>query len=287
MSGHVKISIVTPSLNQGQFIEENIQSVLDQGYANFEHIVIDGGSSDGTIDVLKKYPHIKWISEPDRGQADAVNKGFRMARGDVIGWLNADDCYFPGTFTSVVRNLDGSQGKWVIMGDVQITDEAGRVIQAARNRPRKLAQLLKFWHPELGAFHQPGVFFRKEVLDHVGLLDESLYFALDYDLWARVIQKYDFHRVEATFAAYRIHPASKSASGWDAFKPECERVSKRYVKALLPAERMVYLLHYSAYKLRLGRWLPRKLRKMMGLPKAKRQKRSTREPGRVQPFSSQ
>jgi glycosyltransferase involved in cell wall biosynthesis len=273
MSGDLKISIVTPSLNQGKFIEENIQSILNQDYPNFEHIIIDGGSSDGTVDVLKKYPHVKWISEPDRGQAHALNKGLRMAQGEVIGWLNADDCYFPGTFVSVVRNMDRTLGRCVIMGDVQITDELGRAIQVVRNTPRKLDQLLRFWHPEYGAFHQPGLFFFKEILDQVGFLDESLYFALDYDLWLRVIQKYDFHRVESTFATYRLHGASKSGRGWDAFKPECERVSKRYVKALLPRQQIAYFLYYSAYKAQLGRCLPRKLRKRMGLPKSKPKQR--------------
>jgi len=103
-----KITIVTPSFNQGNFIDENIQSVLTQNYPNFEHIIIDGGSIDGTVDILKKYSHLKWVSEPDRGQASALNKGFRMATGDVIGWLNSDDSYLPGTFEVVARAFDKS-----------------------------------------------------------------------------------------------------------------------------------------------------------------------------------
>ena len=103
-----KITIVTPSFNQGKFIDENIQSVLTQNYPNFEHIIIDGGSIDGTVDILKKYSHLKWVSEPDRGQASALNKGFRMATGDVIGWLNSDDSYLPGTFEVVARAFDKS-----------------------------------------------------------------------------------------------------------------------------------------------------------------------------------
>jgi hypothetical protein len=204
----------------------------------------------------------------------------------VIGWLNADDSYFPGAFKAAARNLDRRQERWVIMGDVQITDESGREIQMVRNRTRRLDQLLRFWHPEFGAFHQPGLFFLKETLDQVGLLDESLHFALDYDLWLRLIQKYDFHRVETTFARYRLHAASKSGSGWDAFKPECEQVSQRYVKALCPHQRVFYVLHYHAYKADLGKWLPRKLRKIVGLPKGRSKRRQPNEGLEAEPFSS-
>jgi glycosyltransferase involved in cell wall biosynthesis len=270
MSGHLKISVVTPSLNQEKFIEENIQSILNQNYPNFEHIIIDGGSSDRTIEILKRYPHVKWISEPDRGQADALNKGFRMAKGDVIGWLNSDDSYLPGTFELVARTLDKSRGRWVVMGDVEMTDEYGSVLEVLENKPKKFHQLLRFWDSKLRIFHQPGVFFSKEILERVGFLDESLYFAMDYDLWLRVSQKLEFHRVNAVFARYRLHGSSKSSRGWDAFMPEWELVSKRYTRELPMHYRVYHLVCCAAFKANLGGWLPRNLRKLMGLPKTRK-----------------
>jgi glycosyltransferase involved in cell wall biosynthesis len=268
-----KISIVTPSFNQGKFIDENIQSVLTQNYPNFEHIIIDGGSSDGTVDILKKYPHLKWVTEPDQGQASALNKGFRMATGDVIGWLNSDDSYLPGTFEVVARAFDKSLGWSVVMGDVQAMDESGRVIGLLQNKPESFRELLQFWYPGLRAFHQPGIFFSKEALNQVGLLDESLRFAMDYDLWLRMIQKYEFHRVDVIVATYRFHGASKSSLGWDSFRPEWERVSKRYVGKLSPSQQTLHFLLYAACRANIGRWLPPKVRRFVGLPKNKSKER--------------
>jgi glycosyltransferase involved in cell wall biosynthesis len=264
-----KISIVTPSFNQGKFIDQNIQSVLAQNYPDFEHIIIDGGSSDGTIDVLKKHPHLKWISEPDRGQAHALNKGFQMAQGEVIGWLNSDDSYLPGTFELVVRALDKSQGRWVVMGDVEMIDESGKRVTVLQNRPKEIRELLRFWDPDLRAVHQPGVFFYREILNDIGLLDETLYFAMDYDLWLRTRRKFAFHRVDAVFARYRLHGSSKSSRGWDAFMPEWELVSKRYVEELPMHYRVYHLVGWAAFKAGFGAWLPRRLRKWVGIPKTR------------------
>jgi glycosyltransferase involved in cell wall biosynthesis len=275
MTERPMISIITPSFNQGRFIEENIQSVLGQNYASFEHIVIDGGSEDETMEVVRKYPHLKWISEPDRGQADALNKGFRMAQGDIIGWLNADDLYLPGTFELVSRALDKPRGRWVVMGDVEMTDEYGNVLQLLYNQPRRFHELLRFWDTKLRIFHQPGVFFFKEVLDRVGLLDISLYFAMDYDLWLRISRKFAFHRVNAIFARYRLHASSKSSRGWDAFMPEWELVSRRYMWDLAVHYKLYHVVCYAAFKTNLGSWLPRKLRKLMGLPKTRTEKALT------------
>jgi glycosyltransferase involved in cell wall biosynthesis len=276
MSQGPMISVITPSLNQGSFIEENIQSVLEQNYVNFEHIIIDGGSSDETREILAKYPHLKWISEPDGGQADALNKGFLLAKGDVIGWLNADDYYLPGTFEHISRALDKSRGHWVVMGDVELTDERGRLLQLLENHPKKFHELLRYWDPHLRSLHQPGVFFFKEVLNRVGLLDVDLHLAMDYDLWLRMSRKFAFYRVNATVARYRLHAASKSNAGWDAFMPEWELVSRRHAQELALHYRLYYLLCYAAFKHNAANWLPSKLRKLMGLPRIRKKRLVTR-----------
>ena len=110
----VKISILTPSYNQGEFIEKTIQSVLNQNHENFEHIIIDGGSTDNTVSIIKEYPHLKWVSEKDEGQADALNKGLKMATGDVIGWINSDDFYQDNIFMDVISHFDDKTVKWII-----------------------------------------------------------------------------------------------------------------------------------------------------------------------------
>ena len=122
------ISIVTPSLNQGAYIEENIKSVLEQKYPHFEHIIIDGSSTDGTIDILMKYGHVKWVSEKDNGQSEAINKGFKMAKGEIIGWLNSDDCYEPNTLFTVIQELNSAEHKYVVFGDCYAIDEKGNRI---------------------------------------------------------------------------------------------------------------------------------------------------------------
>ena len=121
-----KISIITPSFNQGSFIETTILSVLEQGYPNFEHIIVDGGSTDDTLAMLARYPHLTVISEPDQGQAEAVNKGLRRASGEIIGWLNSDDTYYPGALAGAAETIDPAKGIYVAMGRCAYIDEAGK-----------------------------------------------------------------------------------------------------------------------------------------------------------------
>lgn len=140
------ISIITPSLNCGAYIEQCIQSVLVQNYSNFEHIIMDGGSQDETVEILKKYPHLRWISEPDRGEADALNKALKMTQGDIIAWLNADDYYLEGVFERVSQEVIPSQNRHVIYGGTHIIDNQGRVIRTkGRCSKISLVSLLRFW----------------------------------------------------------------------------------------------------------------------------------------------
>jgi glycosyltransferase involved in cell wall biosynthesis len=223
------ISVVTPSFNQGRFIERCIQSVLAQGYPRFEHIIYDNCSTDGTLDVLRRYPQLDWISEPDRGQSAALNKAIRKSRGEIVAWLNADDYYAPGAFDVVARELGRDSGTLVLVGRIQVLDATGRVLRTTTPRFAGHAALVDLWSHGHG-LSQPGMFFRRAALDRVGLLNEGLHYAMDYDLWLRLTQHFPIKVVDALLANFVVHPQSKTGQAryFSGFWREAERSSRRY-----------------------------------------------------------
>ncbi|MRS01652.1 glycosyltransferase [bacterium] len=228
LANQPRISIITASYNQAQFIEQTIKSVLNQKHTNIEHIIIDGGSTDGTIEILKKYPHIKWVSEKDNGQSEAINKGFRMASGDIIAWLNSDDFYLENAFTTVVQTFQRSPHTKVLMGDVLVFVEGSNKVRCeSKNRDMGFDDIIRYWWD--GMPPQPGVFFKADILKKYGLLDEKLNFAMDYDFWLRIAQHETFRHVPHALAAYRLHPTSKSGADndWSRFYPEWFDVYQR------------------------------------------------------------
>lgn len=224
-----RVSIVTPSYNQGQFIEETIRSVLLQGYPNLEYIIIDGGSTDGTIKILGTYPHLRWISEKDTGQGVALNKGLRMARGEIIGWINSDDWYEAGIFKHIARFFMANPDKNVVMGDCNLVNQNGIVFDTVINKERGFKELRRYW---IGRSipTQPAIFFRKRLLAQFGCFDESLHYAMDYDLWMRFAQRNRFYHLNVTVANYRFHRSAKGGDQvWTKFVPEWCAVHKKYV----------------------------------------------------------
>jgi glycosyltransferase involved in cell wall biosynthesis len=217
------VSIVTPSLGQWRFIEETIKSVLEQDYPRLEHIVVDGGSTDETLDVLRRYPHLTWISEPDAGQADAVNKGFGMARGDVFGWLNADDLYLPGAVSVAVHALRQTGAGLVHAGWRQI-DEHGTTIHDIAPIPFDLDAQLN----DRNAVCQPGAFFTREAFEAVGGLDPSYRYAMDYELWLKIGSRFPVTHVDGVLGAYRLHPTSKTVAESSGFWDETVRASRTH-----------------------------------------------------------
>lgn len=221
------ISIVTPSFNQGEFIEETILSVLEQHYPMVEHIIVDGGSTDKTLDILRKYNHLTWISEEDRGQSDAINKGFRMAKGEILGWLCSDDILKSETLLEVGEDINPTLDRYVVVGRSEWIDETGKVLNL---HPffgsRDHSQIIRFWkyHP----LPQPSVFFHREVFEEFGPLaiDESL--AMDYDFWLRISQKYFFYFVDSVFSQYRLHMSSKCMTQHLEAHRDLSRLSHRY-----------------------------------------------------------
>lgn len=199
-----KISIITPTLNCAGYIEDCIESVLSQNYANFEHIVIDGGSKDGTVPILKKYDHLKWISEPDDGEADALNKGLRMASGDIIAWLNADDYYTDGALETAAALINPAEGHHAIYGKVVLLGDDELPIGIRVPAPDVTLKRLLRWHRPLHLF-QPAIFYSRELMRDVGNYCQDLTYAVDLDYWIRVARKgYQFEFVDRTFAKMRL-----------------------------------------------------------------------------------
>jgi glycosyltransferase involved in cell wall biosynthesis len=217
------VSVVTPSLNQGAYVEETIRSVLEQDYPRVEHIVVDGGSTDGTLDVLRRYPLVRWISEPDRGQADAVNKGFALARGEIFGWLNSDDFYLPGAIAAAVDVLLET-GCGMVHGGWRQIDEHGSLIGDVPVVPFDLRRQLD--HANVVA--QPGALFTREAFEAVGGLDVSYRYAMDYELFLRIGARFEVRHVDRVLAAYRYHPRSKTVAEADGFVDETFRAARAH-----------------------------------------------------------
>lgn len=201
----MKISILTPSYNQGEYIEKTINSVQNQNWPNVEHIVIDGGSSDNTVEILKKYPHVRWVSEPDEGQSDALNKGLSMATGDIIGWINSDDYYYENIFSDVIAEFKNKNINWII-GDTTCTYPAHNIRDIRKSPEITYYRLLA--NPDI--VKQQATFFRKSALIEAGAWNKKYYMTMDYDLWIRLSKKYTPKMVAKKWAFFTHHEDQKS-----------------------------------------------------------------------------
>jgi len=220
------VSVITPSFNQARFLEATIKSVLTQDYPRIEYIIVDGGSTDGSVDIIKKHASrlTRWISEKDSGQTEAINKGFEMANGDILAWLNSDDVYHPGAVGKAATFLYEHPSVGMVYSNADYIDEAGRVIgkfPAAQTDYRRLRR---------GSVHIPQqtAFFRSQLWRDVGPLDPTFYFAMDYDLWTRISAKSEIRFLsEQTWASFRIHGGGKTTFADDRCWPEMLRVHYR------------------------------------------------------------
>lgn len=205
-----KISIVTPSYNQGIFLEATISSVLGQNYPNLEYIIIDGGSTDNSVDIIKKYDHqlTYWVSEKDRGQTEAINKGLRRTTGEIVAWINSDDVYEPSTFATVAEFFCDRPDVDMIFGDANIIDHEGHFLFHKKALPfdRLMGICIGFGL----LITQPTVFWRRSIFDRVGYLDETFDFDMDGEFWARIAADCRVEHISQRFALQRYHDQAKT-----------------------------------------------------------------------------
>lgn len=206
-----KVTIVTPSFNQGKYLEATILSVLNQDYPNIEYIVIDGGSTDGSVDVIKRYQDrlAYWISEPDRGQSHAINKGFERASGQIFNWLNSDDLLMPSAVKIAVHYLIEKPDVGMVYGDRTIIDGKGnflRLLELPSFNPKTLLYNLKI--------PQETAFIRRRCWFEVGGVDEKLTYCMDYDLWIKLNKVTRVYHIPFVLGVYRTHSAAKSTTSY-------------------------------------------------------------------------
>lgn len=238
-----KISIISPSFNQGNFIEEAIKSVLSQDYPFFEHIIIDSCSTDNTVEILKKYPHLKWISEKDKGQSDALNKGFKIATGDIIGWLNTDDFYLPGAFQKVVEAFKEKQAD-AIYGNFRFINKEGHVTR------EMVTQNSSKWMSVFYCFIPSTAFFFKRIIIDRGIyIDKEFHISMDKEFFAHIYMAgFYIEKTDDFLAHFRWHGNNKSMPDkriQSIRREEGIKIFKRYSSLELPSrifELFVYKL---------------------------------------------
>jgi glycosyltransferase involved in cell wall biosynthesis len=215
------VSIITPSYNQASYLEQTMRSVLGQDYLDIEYIVIDGASTDGSVDIIKKYADrlAYWVSEKDRGQAEAINKGFARAHGEIVAWLNSDDYYLPGAVAAAVKAFDEHPEAVLAYADMLAVDEHGQTTNELKYQQLTLEDLLCFQ-----IIGQPAVFMRRSALGASGGLDLTFHFLLDHLLWIRIAQQGRILHVDQTWAAARYHAEAKNRAKAAEFGREAFRI---------------------------------------------------------------
>ena len=244
----ILVSIITPSYNQAKYLEQTITSVLDQTYPSIEYIVVDGKSKDGSVDIIKKYADklAYWVSEKDKGQADAINKGFSRATGEIIAWLNSDDYYLPETVQAAVKIFEENPDVVLVYGNMLAVDENSVTFNTMKYRQLTLKDLLCF-----NIIGQPAVFMRRSALLQTNGLDATFHFLLDHLLWIQIAKQGKILHVNQTWAAARYHAEAKNVSKAAEFGREAFRIletiaqDKDLAKALLSVDRRA---HASAFR---------------------------------------
>jgi glycosyltransferase involved in cell wall biosynthesis len=231
-----KLTVITPSLNQAAFIERTLRSVLDQGYENLEYIVVDGGSTDGSVEIIQRYSDrlAWWVSEPDRGQTHALNKGLARATGGIVAYVNSDDYYLPGAFDAAVGALEVSSALWAV-GAARFVDRSGRLLH--HWRPEHPTKPRHLWILDPWGAPQPATFWRREVFERYGPFRQDLHYVFDIELGLRLVLAGELPALIDRELAVRVeHDEAKSADRTK-FDREEALLVKSFRRALSPSER--------------------------------------------------
>lgn len=242
----LKISIVTPSYNQGKFIKDTIESVMAQNYDNWEHIIVDGKSSDDTVSILKKYSHLKWVSEKDNGSVYALNKGIKMATGDIIGWLNSDDYYEQNIFKDVVDAFENLNVNFV-SGNQNFVDKDKNMVLKNFSLKFDYKYLTKF---DPYVIRTPATFYSKNILEKVGYFAEDYKIVFDYDMFVKILKTEDLKFVDKVFTNYRFHEGTLSLNNVKRQVGELLKISKQHGRKF--TDHITFLLYKTLIKSYLG-----------------------------------
>ncbi len=247
-----KLSIVTPSYNQGEFLEATIRSVLLQGYPNLEYVVIDGGSGDDSLEIIEKYSDYlsHWVSEKDSGQTNAINKGIKQTSGDILAWINSDDIYTKGAFTRVTTAFFDDPKSIVVYSNRALIDENQQVFGCSP---------LEEFNPPITPYLvcSETAFWRREAMENIGLLDESLNFCMDVDFFCRLLTQGKFKKIDDYLGYFRCHRLSKTSTVGDTVgRQEAEAISLKMFGAIMPdrqrPRRLKALFHFIKHPSLIG-----------------------------------
>jgi len=251
-----KISIVTPSYNQAKYLEETILSIINQNYPNLEYIIIDGGSTDNSVEIIKKYEkHLAyWISEKDKGQSDAINKGFRIATGEIICWLNSDDILIEGALDKVVKCFKDNKELDLVNGNLLLIDENSKILS------NHFILKQKNWYAKNGIYYvsQPSMFWKRKIFDTIGLLREDFHASMDTEFLIRIFKnRFNIGHIEKILAGFRMHGTSKSSAGWENldYLRDLKELQKLYGNGYGGKPKLFFKLIYGGEKLIKGIYL--------------------------------
>ena len=239
------ITIVTPSFNQGPFLERTIRSVIEQDYPHIEYMVIDGGSSDNSLEIIKKYENrlSYWISEKDKGQSDAINKGWKRARGTYCAYLNSDDALAPGSVSKIAESFQHYPEAVVVYGDYTFIDEHDRTIEICKGRQTDFKGLLL--NGQMPAIAQPSSFYLTSLVKEVGFIDTSLHLSMDYDLLLKLSQRGEIKYIPEQISFFRLHSNAKSSTLMKKHWHESLKIKMKYNKLYMYKS----LLKYFRFRL--------------------------------------